>query len=47
MTGAHLPPEEEAVCREYGFPLLQKPFLASDVLNLIKTRLANSSVAAC
>jgi CheY-like chemotaxis protein len=42
MTGTQLPPEEEAICRQYNFPLLQKPFLASDVMNLIRTRLTNT-----
>jgi CheY-like chemotaxis protein len=39
MTGTILPPEEEALCEEHNFPVLRKPFLASDVMNQIKTRL--------
>src|SRR5689334_11830589 len=39
MTGTILPPEEEALCEEHGFPVLRKPFLASDVMNQIRTRL--------
>jgi len=39
MTGTILPPEEEAMCEEHNFPVLRKPFLASDVMNQIRTRL--------
>jgi CheY-like chemotaxis protein/phenylpyruvate tautomerase PptA (4-oxalocrotonate tautomerase family) len=39
MTGTILPPEEEALCEEHNFPVLRKPFLASDVMNQIRTRL--------
>jgi ATP-dependent Clp protease ATP-binding subunit ClpA/CheY-like chemotaxis protein len=42
MTGSVLPPEEEATCEEYDFPVLRKPFLASDVMNQIRGRLAAS-----
>jgi ATP-dependent Clp protease ATP-binding subunit ClpA/ActR/RegA family two-component response regulator len=45
MTGAQLSPEEEAVCQEYDFPILRKPFLANDILNLIRARLFRSSAA--
>ncbi len=45
MTGAQLTPEEEAICQEYDFPVLRKPFLANDVLNLIRARLFRSSAA--
>ena len=31
--------EEEALCEEHGFPVLRKPFLASDVMNQIRSRL--------
>ncbi len=40
MTGSVLPSEEEATCEEYDFPVLRKPFLASDVMNQIRGRLA-------
>jgi ATP-dependent Clp protease ATP-binding subunit ClpA len=40
MTGTILPPEEEALCEEHDFPVLRKPFLASDVMNQIRSRLA-------
>jgi DNA-binding response OmpR family regulator len=39
MTGTILPPEEEALCEEHNFPVLRKPFLASDVMNQIRARL--------
>ncbi len=45
MTGAQLTSEEEAICQEYDFPILRKPFLANDVLNLIRARLFRSSAA--
>jgi len=35
MTGTILPPEEEALCEEHNFPVLRKPFLASDVMDRI------------
>jgi CheY-like chemotaxis protein len=40
MTGSMLAPEEEAICEEYDFPVLRKPFLATDVMNQIRGRLA-------
>ncbi len=46
MTGAQLTPEEETICQEYDFPILRKPFLANDILNLIRARLFRSSAAA-
>jgi len=39
MTGTILPSEEEALCEEHNFPILRKPFLASDVMNQIRSRL--------
>jgi ATP-dependent Clp protease ATP-binding subunit ClpA/ActR/RegA family two-component response regulator len=45
MTGAQLTPEEEAICQEYDFPILRKPFLANDILNLIRARLFRSTAA--
>lgn len=38
-SGTILPPEEEALCEERGFPVLRKPFLASDLANSINARL--------
>ncbi len=43
MTGSVLGPEEEAICEEYDFPVLRKPFLASDVMNQIRARLASKT----
>jgi len=45
MTGTILPPEEEALCEEHNFPVLRKPFLASDVMNQIRSRLAPAEQA--
>jgi CheY-like chemotaxis protein len=42
MTGTILPPEEEALCEEHNFPVLRKPFLASDVMNQIRSRLTTT-----
>ena len=39
MTGSMLPAEEEAICEEHDFPVLRKPFLATDVMNQIRGRL--------
>jgi ATP-dependent Clp protease ATP-binding subunit ClpA/CheY-like chemotaxis protein len=46
MTGSVLGPEEEAICEEHDFPVLRKPFLATDVMNQIRARLAARSAAA-
>ncbi|HVE16000.1 MAG TPA: AAA family ATPase [Chthoniobacterales bacterium] len=45
MTGTILPPEEEALCEEHNFPVLRKPFLASDVMNQIRGRLTPAGVS--
>jgi ATP-dependent Clp protease ATP-binding subunit ClpA len=45
MTGTILPSEEEALCEEHNFPVLRKPFLASDVMNQIRSRLASASAS--
>jgi CheY-like chemotaxis protein len=45
MTGGYLAPEEETVCRERDFPVLFKPFLGTDVLNLIRSRAFRVSAA--
>jgi ATP-dependent Clp protease ATP-binding subunit ClpA/ActR/RegA family two-component response regulator len=44
MTGSVLAPEEEAICEEHDFPVLRKPFLATDVMNQIRSRLAGKAV---
>ncbi|MCX6623806.1 MAG: AAA family ATPase [Acidobacteria bacterium] len=46
MSGAPLPIEEEAICQASGFPVLRKPFLATDVMGLIRARLAGKKNAA-
>lgn len=46
MTGGILSPEEATVCQERDIPVLRKPFLASDVLNLIRSRLVHSIIPA-
>lgn len=46
MTGTILPSEEEALCEEHNFPVLRKPFLASDVMNQIRGRLLPAAGAA-
>ncbi len=38
MTGGELAPEEEMICRERDMPILRKPFLDVDVLNIIRSR---------
>jgi ATP-dependent Clp protease ATP-binding subunit ClpB len=45
MTGSVLGPEEEGICEEHDFPVLRKPFLATDVMNQIRARLAARSAA--
>jgi ATP-dependent Clp protease ATP-binding subunit ClpA/CheY-like chemotaxis protein len=40
MTGSMLGAEEEAICEEYDFPVLRKPFLATDVMNQIRARIS-------
>jgi ATP-dependent Clp protease ATP-binding subunit ClpA len=42
MTGSVLGPEEEAICEEHDFPVVRKPFLAPEVMNQIRSRLAAS-----
>lgn len=46
MTGSTLAPEEDAICEEHDFPVLRKPFLATDVMNQIRSRLASRSSGA-
>ena len=45
MTGAVLPPEDSEACNEYHFPILEKPFLAEQVLAVVRERLQRSSTA--
>lgn len=45
MTGGVLAPAEEALCQEHDIPVLRKPFLAQEVLQLIRARLGSDVVA--
>jgi CheY-like chemotaxis protein/energy-coupling factor transporter ATP-binding protein EcfA2 len=42
MTGGILSPAEEALCQERDIPVLRKPFLASNLMQLIRSRLGRS-----
>jgi two-component system OmpR family response regulator len=39
MTGVPLPPKDEALCEENGFPVLRKPFLVTDVMRRITEKI--------
>ena len=45
MTGGELTVEEEAICGELNIPILRKPFLGGDVLNLVRSRRGRASVS--
>jgi ATP-dependent Clp protease ATP-binding subunit ClpA len=42
MTGAELPGKDQITCEEHDFQILQKPFLANEIMNQIRSRLAPS-----
>ena len=44
-TGMELSADEAALCDRQDFPVLRKPFLAEDVVNLVRARLQRSSAA--
>jgi DNA-binding response OmpR family regulator len=44
MTGGMLSPEEAIICQERDIPVLRKPFLASDLLHLIRSRLLQNVI---
>jgi ATP-dependent Clp protease ATP-binding subunit ClpA len=46
MTGGGLSDELQAVCEERDFPVLYKPFLAQNVLNLVRGRFSKASASA-
>jgi CheY-like chemotaxis protein len=46
MTGGVLSSEEVTICQERDIPILRKPFLAEDVLELIRARLFRSLAVA-
>jgi CheY-like chemotaxis protein len=45
MTGIELSDEESAVCQRYEFPVLRKPFLSRDVLEIVRARMLRSGAA--
>jgi CheY-like chemotaxis protein len=45
MTGTALSVDEAALCDRQDFPVLRKPFLARDVLSLVRARLLHSAAA--
>lgn len=46
MTGGGFPDELQGIWQEQGLPVLYKPFLAQDVLNLVRGRISKARVAA-
>jgi CheY-like chemotaxis protein len=46
MTGGGFSDEERIICEEHDFPILYKPFLAQDVLNLARGRFSRVAAAA-
>lgn len=46
MTGGGLEDEERAICEEHDVPILYKPFLAQDVLNLARRRFGRAAAVA-
>jgi CheY-like chemotaxis protein/MoxR-like ATPase len=46
MTGTVLAPEETAICTRHDFPILRKPFLGADAIELLTSRLARASARA-
>ena len=45
MTGGELSVEEESICAELNIPILRKPFLGNDVLNLVRSHRGRASVS--
>jgi CheY-like chemotaxis protein len=46
MTGGGFSDEERKICEDHDFPILYKPFLAQDVLNLARGRFGRAVAAA-
>ena len=46
MTGGGFSDEERKICEDHDFPILYKPFLAQDVLNLARGRFTRAVAAA-
>jgi ATP-dependent Clp protease ATP-binding subunit ClpA len=45
MTGGELSSEEVALCEQHEFPVLRKPFLGADIVNLLKATLLRVAAA--
>jgi len=45
MTGTELSSDEAALCERYDIPVLRKPFLGQDAINLIEARLVHPQAA--
>jgi ATP-dependent Clp protease ATP-binding subunit ClpA/ActR/RegA family two-component response regulator len=43
MSGAELPGKDQITCEEHDFQILQKPFLANEIMNQIRNRLSADS----
>jgi ATP-dependent Clp protease ATP-binding subunit ClpA len=46
MSGAELPGKDQSTCEEHDFQILQKPFLANEIMNQIRGRLNSDSAGA-
>jgi ATP-dependent Clp protease ATP-binding subunit ClpA/ActR/RegA family two-component response regulator len=46
MSGAELPGKDQITCEEHDFQILQKPFLANEIMNQIRSRLNGDSAGA-
>jgi len=45
-AGTNLSPDEIALCKRQDFPILRKPYLALDLINVVQARLLRSSMLA-
>ena len=45
MTGGQLSPDEQELCRRYGYLLIQKPFMIEDLTDLIRNRVKAAPAA--
>ena len=46
MSGAELPGKDQITCEDHDFQILQKPFLANEIMNQIRSRLNTDSAGA-
>ena len=44
-TGTELSADESALCERQGFPVLRKPYLPEEIVNLVRARLLRASAA--